>query len=148
MCQSFMPLIVLGPVEPSNTYEPVVGGEHMYSLPARLTPSMRNVAPVVSTILFPWTCSALAANGAHMFGAPPLPAVPVVPAGPPPPLPAAPVVISIPFAQPTEAAVRTRAHKSQDFGRRAVDIRRTPKMVVTYDGLGARPTAAARSARL
>ena len=61
MCQDFMAVIVLGPVGPSKVDDTMVGGTHMYSLPERFTPRRRTVAPVVSTMLGPDTCSALAA---------------------------------------------------------------------------------------
>ena len=89
MFQVNIALMLLGPVDPSNVVPPAVGGEHMYSDPARLTPSRRTVAPVVSTSLLPWTCSALAAgspkNGSSIGTPPvlPLPPVPVVPAARP-----------------------------------------------------------------
>src|SRR4029078_5303409 len=72
-------VMLLGPVEPSNVVPPCVGGEHMYSDPARLMPSRRTVLPLASLSWFPSTCRAFAAgspaNGSSMV--PPVPAVPV-----------------------------------------------------------------------
>src|SRR6185295_12573155 len=102
MFQLSIALMLLGPVEPSNACPPCVGGEHMYSEPARLIPSRRTSAFEASRSLLPSTCSALAAgrpaNGSST--PPPAPAVPVVPAGPLPLCPPLPVVPELPGPEP------------------------------------------------
>src|SRR4051794_19779261 len=113
MFQVSSAVMLLGPVEPSNVVPPCVGGEHMYSDPARLTPSSRTVAPASSLSKLPWTCSAFAAGGPPKgSSAPTLPPVPVWPREAPavrvpavPLAPAAPAV-SFPFAHPTTGASR------------------------------------------
>src|SRR4029078_1789586 len=62
MFQVSSAVMLLGPVEPSNVVPPCVGGEHMYSDPARLKPSKRTVAPVVSLSKLASTWRALAAG--------------------------------------------------------------------------------------
>src|SRR6187551_2973901 len=85
MFQVSIEVMLVGPVDPSKVVPPCVGGEHMYSEPARFTPSRRTVAPVVSTSLLPWARSAFAAKAAYGFVA-----VPPDPPSAPPPVPADP----------------------------------------------------------
>src|SRR6185436_13114601 len=114
MFQVSIALMLLGPVEPSNACPPCVGGEHMYSDPARLMPSRRTVLPPASLRRLPWTCSAFAAgrpaNGSST--PPPVPAVPFTPACPVVPL--LPVVPAIPgpLSPPLPVALVPFAHAS------------------------------------
>src|SRR3954471_18895871 len=118
-------VMLLGPVEPSNVVPPCVGGEHMYSEPARLTPSSRTVAPLWSLSRLPWTCSAFAAGRPANGSSPTLPPMPPVPVWPPEapavPVPAVPLVpavpaVSFPFAHPTTGA--SKANERTQIARR------------------------------
>src|SRR6478735_8979193 len=83
MFQVSSAVMLLGPVEPSNVVPPCVGGEHMYSDPARLTPSRRTVAPVASLSKLPSTCSAFAAGRPENGSSTTLPPMPPAPVAPP-----------------------------------------------------------------
>ena len=83
MCQLSIASIVGSSVGPSKTLL-TVAVAHMYSVPARLTPSRRTVWPVPSTRWLPWTRKAFAcAPGAPAAPVPaaPVPAPPVAGAG-------------------------------------------------------------------
>src|SRR5450432_133572 len=104
MCQVCMASMLASSVGPSKTLF-TVAVEHMYSVPARLTPSRRTVLPAPSTSWLPRTVSAFAERPVEpaaplVPAAPILPAAPLVPAAPVvpavPALPAAPVVPAMP----------------------------------------------------